>query len=208
MKSLFLFIISISLGFVFFSCKKESSFSTNNTIFYNGNILTMTENSDGSPMTVEAILVQDGKIVVTGTKKELSKLVEKNVKFTNLKGKTLMPGFIDGHSHIISYAQTLSIAQLDKTESFDDIIKSMQNFLVESNLFENDPNFYPVRLLSDFVGSGLGETMPQIVADIVYRYMYAYAKRKYLHSWGACAFYALYILFNSFLFNSFLFYSA
>lgn len=42
--------------------------------------------------------------------------------------------------------------------------------------FENDPNFYPVRLLDDFVGSGLGETMPQVVQDIVYRYMYAYAK--------------------------------
>lgn len=42
--------------------------------------------------------------------------------------------------------------------------------------FENDTNFYPVRLLDDFVGSGLGETMPQVVQDIVYRYMYAYAK--------------------------------
>ena len=30
---------------------------------------------------------------------------------------------------------------------------------------------------------------------------------KYPHSWGACAFYALYILFSSFQFNSFLFYS-
>lgn len=42
--------------------------------------------------------------------------------------------------------------------------------------FDGDSNFYPVRLLDDFVGSGLGETMPQVVADIVYRYMYAYAK--------------------------------
>ena len=30
---------------------------------------------------------------------------------------------------------------------------------------------------------------------------------KYPHSWGACAFYALYILFSSFQFNSFQFYS-
>ena len=41
--------------------------------------------------------------------------------------------------------------------------------------FNNDERFYPVRLL-DTLRSGLGETMPQVVADIVYRYMYAYAK--------------------------------
>lgn len=42
--------------------------------------------------------------------------------------------------------------------------------------FDGDPNFYPVRLLDDFIPSGLGETMPQVVQDIIYRYMYAYAK--------------------------------
>lgn len=41
--------------------------------------------------------------------------------------------------------------------------------------FPGDSRFYPVRLL-DEIQSGLGETMPQVVADIIYRYMYAYAK--------------------------------
>ena len=41
--------------------------------------------------------------------------------------------------------------------------------------FEGDANFYPVRLLEE-LRCGLGETMPQVVADIIYRYMYAYAK--------------------------------
>lgn len=42
--------------------------------------------------------------------------------------------------------------------------------------FPNDPNFYPVRLLDSCLMDGLGETMPHVVADIIYRYMYAYAK--------------------------------
>ena len=41
--------------------------------------------------------------------------------------------------------------------------------------FEGDEKFYPVRLL-DELRAGLGETMPQVVADIIYRYMFAYAK--------------------------------
>ena len=41
--------------------------------------------------------------------------------------------------------------------------------------FPGESKYYPVRLL-DELRCGLGETMPQVVADIVYRYMYAYAK--------------------------------
>ena len=41
--------------------------------------------------------------------------------------------------------------------------------------FNGDKNFYPVRLIGELY-SGLGESMPQVVADIIYRYMYAYAK--------------------------------
>ena len=41
--------------------------------------------------------------------------------------------------------------------------------------FPGDEHFYPVRLL-DELRAGLGETMPQVVADIIYRYMFAYAK--------------------------------
>lgn len=42
--------------------------------------------------------------------------------------------------------------------------------------FDGDENFYPVRLLDDYLYSGRDEKMPQVVQDIVYRYMYAYAK--------------------------------
>ena len=41
--------------------------------------------------------------------------------------------------------------------------------------FPGESKYYPVRLL-DELRCGLGETMPQVVADIIYRYMYAYAK--------------------------------
>lgn len=42
--------------------------------------------------------------------------------------------------------------------------------------FENDPMFYPVRLLDDFIQEVAGDSMPQVVADIIYRYMFSYAK--------------------------------
>jgi len=42
--------------------------------------------------------------------------------------------------------------------------------------FPGEEPFYPVRLLDDCLYSGLGEKMPQVVQDIIYRYMFAYAK--------------------------------
>ena len=39
-----------------------------------------------------------------------------------------------------------------------------------------DGAFYPVQLLDDYIYSGLGESMPQVLADIIYRYMFADAK--------------------------------
>ena len=39
-----------------------------------------------------------------------------------------------------------------------------------------DGAFYPLQLLDDYIASGLGETMPQVLANIIYRYMFANAK--------------------------------
>ena len=70
------------------------------TIYYNGTILTM-ENLE----TVQAVLVQDEKIIGIGKLNELQEKAGKNVELYDLRGKTLMPAFIDSHSHITMAAQ-------------------------------------------------------------------------------------------------------
>lgn len=42
--------------------------------------------------------------------------------------------------------------------------------------FRGDPRFYSVRCLDPTVTDGAGETMPQVVGNIIYRYMFAFAK--------------------------------
>ena len=42
--------------------------------------------------------------------------------------------------------------------------------------FPGDDNYYNVRLLSDYIYGGLSETMPQVVQNIIYRYMFADSK--------------------------------
>jgi len=51
------------------------------------------------PTYVEAVAVKDGKILKTGTLKEITSLKGATTIETDLKGKCLLPGFIDAHVH-------------------------------------------------------------------------------------------------------------
>jgi predicted amidohydrolase YtcJ len=65
-------------------------------IYFGGTVITMAGEEAES---VEAVLVSNGKIVATGTVAELQKR-SKNAKRIDLKGRTMLPGFIDAHGHI------------------------------------------------------------------------------------------------------------
>ncbi len=69
------------------------------SIFHGGDILTMEGNS---PRYVEAIAVRDGKIVYVGSKAGADKLKGAGTAVNDLQGRTLLPGFIDPHSHFMS----------------------------------------------------------------------------------------------------------
>lgn len=69
------------------------------TVYHSGAILTM---SGKEPTYVEALVVDNGKIVFTGTKDEALAMKSDGTKLIDLKGKALLPGFLDGHSHYIN----------------------------------------------------------------------------------------------------------
>lgn len=65
-------------------------------LYYNGTIITV---NDLQP-TAEALLVEDGKIVAVGTLAGMKGSQDETTELIDLDGKTLLPGFIDGHGHI------------------------------------------------------------------------------------------------------------
>ncbi len=84
-------------------------------IYFNGNIITVNEKEP----TIDAVLVENGKIIKTGSKEEILKLKNEDTELIDLDGKTMLPGFIDSHSHIIAVAQTLMIVNLSDANSKD-----------------------------------------------------------------------------------------
>ncbi|MBH2000724.1 MAG: amidohydrolase [Moraxellaceae bacterium] len=71
--------------------------TTTEKLFYGGSILTM---EGMQPKYAEALLVRDGKILFVGSKQQAERLANAQVQYINLSNKTLLPSFIDAHSHV------------------------------------------------------------------------------------------------------------
>jgi predicted amidohydrolase YtcJ len=54
---------------------------------------------DDSSNVVQAVAVQDGKILATGKSSEIRELADKSTNVVDLEGKTVIPGIVDSHSH-------------------------------------------------------------------------------------------------------------
>lgn len=97
----------------------------------NGTILTM----DDQRPRAEAVLVDGGRVSAVGGLEELrGRLAPGSVHEIDLEGNTLLPGFVDGHSHIVHCAQSLLFAQLGQARSFADMLECLRAYIRENNV--------------------------------------------------------------------------
>ena len=75
-----------------------STSSKKSQFFYNGDILTMEDEFQ----TVESIFVENGIICIIGNEFIVRKFIKDDTEIINLNGKTLIPGFIDSHTHPVA----------------------------------------------------------------------------------------------------------
>jgi len=107
-------------------------------ILYNGKIITV----DSVNSIAQAVAVKDGKILAVGTNADISKYKGGNTIVEDLKGKTLVPGFIDGHSHFMSFgrknAVNVSAPPVGPVKNIADIIAALQKFKKEHNIKDGE----------------------------------------------------------------------
>ena len=71
----------------------------NNSVYYNAKFHTVNQ----SQPWAEAMWVKDGKILAIGDQDEILSLAEDAEKY-DLKGKLVMPGIHDAHTHLLKAA--------------------------------------------------------------------------------------------------------
>jgi len=78
-------------------------------ILTKGKILTL----DPHDTVTEGVAVRDGKIVDRGSTEEIQRLAGDKTQIIDLKGRTVVPGFIDTHTHIDMYGMMTSCHAVD-----------------------------------------------------------------------------------------------
>ncbi len=131
MKNILLLILGIS---IIYSCN-DSQKLDKATVYYNGDILTMVGES---PNYVEALVEKEGKIVFTGSSSEAMKIAGMGHNMIDLKGNTLVPGFIDGHCHFANFGgQAIGAQLLASPDANVDNLEMLISVLKKWNTPEN-----------------------------------------------------------------------
>lgn len=104
----------------FFSCRESGEVA--DAVFYNGNIYTL----DSLQPQAEAVAVKNGKILKAGATEEILKYASESTKKIDLKGKFMMPGFIEGHGHFSGLGKSLMQLNFLKSKSWEEIVAQVE----------------------------------------------------------------------------------
>ena len=103
-----------------FSCspgKKKAD-----VVILGGTIYTV---NDKQP-TVEAVVVKGDKIEFAGSEKEAREWIGDSTKVIDLQGKTMTPGFIEGHGHFMGVGFNELDLDLSGVANFDEIVEKVR----------------------------------------------------------------------------------
>lgn len=130
MKSVSRLVILLMSVLVLQACTRSTAEQQAQTIYFGGVILTMND----AQKEVEAIAIKDGKILALGAKKALLEQHKgAKTELVDLKGRTLMPGFIDGHAHFLGFGSQAVGANLlaapdGAVENIDALVEALAQF--------------------------------------------------------------------------------
>ncbi|AXN41469.1 amidohydrolase [Peribacillus butanolivorans] len=93
-------------------------------VFINGEVITV----DQKNKVVEAVAVKGDRISAVGSNREVKDFIGEETKVIDLQGKTLLPGFIDAHIHLILHGvNQLAVSCKDEhIKSIEDLLNDLK----------------------------------------------------------------------------------
>jgi predicted amidohydrolase YtcJ len=78
-------------------------------ILTNGNVITM----NATRQRAETLVIRDGNVFAVGDQRLLKELRKRDTHVIDCRGKTILPGFIDAHFHLLAFAESLLTLNLE-----------------------------------------------------------------------------------------------
>ena len=122
-------IIIVVLSFIALNLMGISSVKALPTLLHNIKGYTI---KDGELANFNSILFEDGHILAVGTRAELSQLNSFSISIDG-KGKTLLPGLIDAHGHILGLGLNMMRVDLRGIDSESETVKKVAEYAETSN---------------------------------------------------------------------------
>ena len=89
------------------------AFAEPTTVYVGGNIVTLDEKEPRA----QAIALADDRVLAVGTDKDIRALAGPGTKVVDLKGRTVTPGLVDAHAHLVSLGLTRTRIDLSRAKS-------------------------------------------------------------------------------------------
>ena len=116
------FLLSVSLSVLAAACGGSVPAPlAPETILVNGKIVTV----DVDFNIVEAVAIRNGKSLAVGSSRQIRALAGQNTEVIDLEGKTVLPGFNDGHGHVtLTWGKKISPieARFRSAESIEEVL--------------------------------------------------------------------------------------
>lgn len=93
-----------------------------------GNVITV---DPGMP-NAEAVACRGDRIVAVGSAEQIKSLIGPETKVIRLEGRTVIPGFIEGHGHFIGLGRSKMILDLTVAKSWQDIVEIVRQAAQEA----------------------------------------------------------------------------
>ncbi len=118
--------LTLLLVFVLLACSEKKTPA--DTIISGGKIYTMNP----AQPEVEAVAVSGTKIVFAGSEKDAMAYKGDNTTLINLQGKTMTPGLIEGHGHIMSLGYNELNLNLADVKSYDELVERVKDAVAKA----------------------------------------------------------------------------
>lgn len=99
------------------------------TLYFGGPIVTMERER-----YVQALLTEGGRILYAGSLRGAEGRAEGAVRRVDLKGRALLPAFVDAHSHLTAYANTFLQAGLGECAGWEELGRRLSAFAAREGL--------------------------------------------------------------------------
>jgi predicted amidohydrolase YtcJ len=81
---------------------------------------------DPQDSVTEAVAVRDGRILAVGDAREIAALCGRRTEKIDLRGRTVLPGFVEGHVHVEWYGRHQTMLSFERCQSKEEILARLK----------------------------------------------------------------------------------